>query len=397
MPQILPDPVLSTPMCNRVTMAVVAKQAGVHATTVSLALRNHPSLPVATRQRLQLLATQMGYRRDPALSALVAYRRQVRPLKTNSLLAYLTHWDSRWGWKDHPAHLSFYNGAREKAAALGYQLEHFWLGEPGLTHRRMSRILYARGITGLILASHRQEHQAALDFDWPKFSAVKIDFAPREQLLHLVTNDQRTIIALAMQRARAAGYRRIGFVMPRWWDVFVDRAWSAGFLAEQQTSAPLNHIPILYYSTPLRTERLLTSGPDYAVPPDQLAQWLTAHRPEVILSYGPFVRDSLQTLGLSVPKDIAFVETFLDQPDGKVAGVHQNCNRVGELAVEILAGQLHQHVYGVPAIPTITLVEGTWFDGATLPHRNDTGIAPLLGPPASFGLRRSSLARKAIA
>ena len=368
-------------MNRRITMAVVAKQAGVHPTTVSLALRNHPSLPVSTRKRLQALAAQMGFRRDPALSALVAYRRHTRPVKGTPLLAYVTHWDSRWGWKDHPAHKAFFDGAMRKASPLGYQLEHFWLGEPGLTHRRLSRILYSRGITGLIIASHRREYDAPLDFEWDRFSAVKIDFSPRQQLLHLITNDQRTIIGLAMQRVMLAGYRRIGFVMPHWWDEFVDLAWSAGFLAKQQQIEPADRIPILYFSTPLRPDRLPAAGADYVVPRDMLSKWLRTYRPEVILSFGPFVQARFGELGLSVPKDIAFVEIFLENPDGRIAGVHQNCHRVGELAVEILAGQLHQNVYGIPSIPTATLVEGTWFDGESLPVRQPaTATAGAISP-----------------
>jgi len=392
------------PLNSRVTMSVVAKQAGVHTTTVSLALRNHPSLPVSTRKRLQLLATQMGYRRDPALSALVAYRRQTRPIKSNLLLAYITHWDTRFGWKDHPAHREFFEGAASKATSLGYQLEHFWLGEPGLTHQRMSRILYSRGISGLIIASHRIEHTAALDFEWSKFSAVKIDFAPRDQLLHIITNDQRTIISRTVQRVMAAGYRRIGFVMPYWWDEFVDLAWSAGFLAEQQKIAEADRIPILYFSTPrLPAGTVPVFGPDYVVPKDALDSWLKSHRPEVIVSLGHFVRTSLDALGLSIPKDVAFVETFLEKPDGLVAGMHQNCQRVGELAVEILAGQLHQHVYGVPAVPTVTLVEGSWFDGTSLPSRQpDTGSATKPAqaappPPPPAAPRKSARKAKALA
>ncbi len=353
-------------------MADVARKAGVHATTVSLALRNHPSLPPATRQRLQQLAHDMGYQRDPALSALVAYRRLTHPPKSNALIAYITHWESRWGWKQHPAHLKFFEGANAKSAQLGYRLEHFWLGEPDMTHRRMSRILYARGITGIILASHRREWDEAIDFEWEKFGGVKIDFAPIGQQLHIVTNDQRTIMALAVQRALAAGYRRIGVVMPYWWDQFVDLAWSAGFLAEQQLIPTADRVPILFYSPPLTTQTSEESN--FQVPTATLAEWMQEHEPEVILSYGPFVRNSLAALGLAVPKDVAFVELFLEQCDGSTAGVRENCERVGELAVEILVGQLQQHAFGIPAIPTATLVEGTWCDGRTMPLRSEAQV-----------------------
>ena len=38
---------------RRVTLSDIAKKAGVHVTTVSLAMRNHPRLPETTRQRIQ--------------------------------------------------------------------------------------------------------------------------------------------------------------------------------------------------------------------------------------------------------------------------------------------------------------------------------------------------------
>jgi LacI family transcriptional regulator len=74
-------------------------------------------------------------------------------------------------------------------------------------------------------------------------------------------------------------------------------------------------------------------------------------------------------LGQRVPEDVALIDLFLDVFDGSVAGVRQNHHAVGELAVELLAGQLHHHKHGVPEIPTTTYVEGTWFDGATCPAR----------------------------
>jgi LacI family transcriptional regulator len=314
------------------------------------------------------------------LSALVAYRHRTRPRRDQPILAYMTHWDTRWGWKEHSAHRAFHEGAGKKAAALGYRLEHFWLEEPGLTHRRMSDIFRARGINGLIVASHRLEATEPLDFDWSRLSAVKIDFSPREPQLHLVTNDQRAIVQLAMRQARAAGYRRVGFVIPRWWDEFVDLAWSAGFLAEQQRIEPADRIPILFYGQPQRAGSPARDGENLIVPRAAFDRWLKKHRPDAVVSHGPFVLPRLAELGVAVPDDIAFVETFLEETDGKTAGVRQNCDRVGELAIEILAGQLHQNVLGVPAIPTATLVEGTWFDGASLPQRGHAQVTSIKWP-----------------
>lgn len=67
---------------------------------------------------------------------------------------------------------------------------------------------------------------------------------------------------------KAAGYRRIGFVMRHGWDEFLALAWSAGFLAEQRQFTAADRIPIRDCSTaelPAGSGALL--GPDHTVPP----------------------------------------------------------------------------------------------------------------------------------
>lgn len=352
-------------MSGLVTMAQVAKQAGVHTTTVSLALRNHPSLPEATRLRLQKLAEEMGYRPDPNLRALMAYRRGQRAQLQTQTLAYVTNWDARLVWQSFPAHAAFYEGAKARAPQLGFQLEHFWLGEPQLSERRFGEILRARGITGAILASQRYDRER-VDLDWSHLSAVKIDFHPRETKLHVVTNDQRAIVQLAMVRMIAAGYRRPGLVLHRDWDRSVDRAMSAGYLVAQQELGVRQRVPIHYIEKfdPPADEKWGGRAPLV-----RLQEWLRHYRPDALLGFGPAVLPRLAELGLSVPGDVGFADIFHDGADGRCAGVRHNCRRVGELAVELLAGQLQHNIFGVPDFPTSTLVEGTWLDGESLPAR----------------------------
>jgi LacI family transcriptional regulator len=356
-------------MKTRVTQADVAKSAGVHVTTVSLALRNHPSLPPGTRQRIQTLAEEMGYRPDPDLRALMAYRRGTRERKSSSTLAYVTNAGGMWDWKKAPAHGEFFAGASARATQLGYNLDHFWMREPGLSHQRLSNILISRGITGVILASQWAPECESVNFDWTQLSGVKIDFFPHGTRLHTVSNDQRAIIQLAMQRVTAAGYTRIGLVMPSWWDDCVDLAWSAGFLAEQSRLPAKDHIPILFFSVPADEPHPPQPFPS-PVPASVFEEWLREHRPEVLISYAPFVLPRLEAAGLRIPQDIAFVDLFLLGPSGRTAGVRHNCARVGEMAVEVLDGQLQQNTFGLPEFQTATLIEGTWFDGESLPMRS---------------------------
>ncbi len=353
---------------HRVTLADVAREAKVHVTTVSLAMRNHPRIPQPTRDRLQKVALRLGYRPDPFLQALVAYRGKTMARRNPPTLAYVTNWETRFGWKKVTAHPQFYSGALAKAQELGFNLEHFWLGEAGLSHQRLNEILETRGINGLIVASHMREVDVALHFDWSHFSAVKIDYLPHQPELHNVTNNQCSIIRLAMRRVRSAGYRRIGFVMHRGWDHSVDHLWTAGLVCEQAFLPAADRIPLLLFPEAEPVEAWMAEGhSDVVVSSAAFRRWFEEHRPEVVISKRSFVERPMAAMNLRVPRDVAFVDVFLDDESGRTAGVRQNHETVGALAVEILAGQLHHNKFGNPNIPTTTYVEGTWSPGKSCP------------------------------
>ena len=46
-------------------MKTVAAQAGVTQATVSMSLANNPRIPLATRERVQAIARELGYRPNP--------------------------------------------------------------------------------------------------------------------------------------------------------------------------------------------------------------------------------------------------------------------------------------------------------------------------------------------
>ncbi|WP_081721867.1 helix-turn-helix domain-containing protein [Geminisphaera colitermitum] len=61
------------------TPKTIADRAKVSRMTVSRALRNHPSLPRKTCERIQKIATELGCRANPLVSALMAQLRNGRP------------------------------------------------------------------------------------------------------------------------------------------------------------------------------------------------------------------------------------------------------------------------------------------------------------------------------
>jgi LacI family transcriptional regulator len=354
----------------RITLADVALKAGVHVTTVSQALRNHPHIALKTRHRLQALAKEMHYRPDPFLRALVAYRNRQGSEHNIPTLAYVTNWSTRWGWKTVPAHSGFYAGAKAKARELGFRLQHFWLHEPGSTQKRLGEILARRGINGVIISSHNPEMGDKLELDWDHLCAAKIDYFPHEPRLHNVSNYQCDIIRLAMQQLMALGYRRIGFVVHRGWNHAVDENWTTGFLTAQQELAPRDRLPAHIFPAMHPIGRWFHEiNASVRADPLPFRKWLERHQPEVVVAKAAYVLPLMKKMRLKIPQDIAFADLFLETPDGSMGGVRPNNEIVGGTAVEIVASQLMHHKFGIPKIPLKTYVEGTWFDGASCPPR----------------------------
>src|SRR4051812_24644133 len=99
-----------------VTLRDVAKKAGVSAMTVSRALRKHPNISPETRTKVEQAARQLGYRPNPLVSALMSYRRAVKPIHLHTCLAFVTNFPTRDGWKHLKMYQEFYQGAMESAA-----------------------------------------------------------------------------------------------------------------------------------------------------------------------------------------------------------------------------------------------------------------------------------------
>lgn len=360
-------PPLSATTKPRVTQGDIARVAGVHNTTVSLSLRNCPSIPESTRKRIQAIANELGYYPDPTLQALVAYRTGRMSNRQKDTLAYVTHWNSRWGWRALPAHDQVYLGAQKRSAELGYQLEHFWLGEPGMTARRLSSMFYHRNITGVLLASHNEGYEDLSEIEWSRLCAVKIGNFPQSPVLHCVTDDHHRMARGAVQHALEAGFKRVGLVMAPWWDDAAEQAWSNGFVAEQNRLPAEMRTPILRVSGDQEDWASGRPAQPCSSETTALTAWYQLYRPEVILGFSPIVLRQLTQIGLSVPQDVAYVDLCLEHSNSNVAGYRQNCEDVGEIAVATLIGQLQQNSIGIPRVATTVLVGGTWNEGHSLP------------------------------
>jgi LacI family transcriptional regulator len=338
----------------KATLEDVAQRAGVHRTTVSLALRDHPRIPETTRKKIQAIAAKLNYRINPLVSALMQARRSGKAVK-HVTLAYVTNYPTRYGWRpeqhDRP---DFFPGAVERAADFGYKLEHFWLGEPGMTSARFCDILTARGINGLIIG-RLPPGQHALDLNWSKFSSVALGMTLRSPALHHVTENHFDTVCQLMQRCRERGYRRLGFVFSEANDSpLVGDRWLGAYLGQQLLFDTKDRLPIC----PM-------------VPADEAAfgAWFERYRPDALLAtHARPVLGWLRKLGREVPRDVALID-LEDHPRMECAGLYYSPAKIGALAVEMLVGLLHRNETGVPESRHEVLLTGEWREGRTLPAR----------------------------
>src|SRR4051812_45791305 len=188
----------------RTTQDDVARAAGVHRTTVSLALKRHPRIPGETQERVCRIADQLGYVPDPMLSSLVAYRTQKRPEAFHGTLAWLVSSARGFNWQEVPHFPASYAGAHARPRRCGLESALFDLSSPDMTAARPAGILRARNISGLLLCPQRIP-RLALDFPWQTFSTVTFGYGIAEPKLHPVSPAHYLAVRRIMDELRACG------------------------------------------------------------------------------------------------------------------------------------------------------------------------------------------------
>jgi LacI family transcriptional regulator len=347
-------------MRGYVTLAEVAAAAGVSVTTVSLALRGHPRISAATRTRIEGIAAGLGYRPNPMLSSLAAYRQQVRGPAYQATVAVISNHPPGERWRREQHHQqAFVEGARARGQALGFELEEFWLREPGMSAERLSRVLEARNISGLLLLPQPRA-RGHLNLAWEHFSPVAFGYSLSRPRLHVAAANHFQAGMTVVRRLRSLGYRRIGFVALPEVIERLNRAVLGGFLAELDRREPAARLPTL---TMPRAE--LARGP--------FERWFREHRPDALFFHGlwpDLVLGWLEEMRVEVPAEVGVAFSSVDWPASRVAGMDENVRLLGAKALELVKAMIDRGEKGIPEIPLRLMVEGTWREGGTVRRVN---------------------------
>ena len=334
------------------TLKHIAEHLDLSVAAVSMALRDHASLPATTIARVKRAAAKLNYTPNTAGSALAAHRQQLRVRRDFSVIALVSHWPTRDDWLQRPSAQRLLAGATARARAYGYELQHFWAREDGMTSAGFSRVLTSRGIRGLILAP--LEHpNSRLDLGWEKFSTVTIERPARYAHFHHVVPNYSADLRLAWGRLHEHGYTRIGLVIDAGLAERVAHQWEAAYAFEQSRGpSATGSIPTLVVST--------------ENPSATIGAWLRQHKPDAVISRCNDVLAAASALKLRVPRDLGYVSlNVLDDAPG-VSGILQHRDVMGAAAVDALHGLLHRNHRGPHTVARGTQIDGSWYEGRTV-------------------------------
>jgi len=354
----LPAPVVAAPEPRKaaVTIKDVAKVAGVHFTTVSLALRDHPSLPPTTRQRIREIAEKMGYVRNPVFAALTHFHLRGRVRAVAPRIGYLVNHTLNRSAALYQLQRQTLLGALEQARVLGFDFEVVGVQDHGFDVARLTAFLESRHITGIVLAGF-DPRLDSIALDWTRYSVVKIDSLHMEPQAPVVGSDHRQDVRLALKRLQQFGYRRIGLAVGRVDEDATERLYSAGYLLEQRTIPVEDRVP----------ELLLPYECTIAQAGALVGKWIRRQRVEAVICNWPIIGEMLAATGLRVPEDVACVSLCLLAQDGRMAGVYRNPRVIGAKAVALVNTLLKSGERGVPEFASRTYVRSQWHDGDSAP------------------------------
>ena len=337
-------------------MALIAEKAGVSKNTVSLALRHDPQIPAATRERIEKIAREAGYAKNPVVAQLMVELRKAHPAGYQRTFALLNANLDPKSFTRHPTIPAYVAGCRRRASQHGYTLDEFWLHDPALYGEQLNRILRARGIRGVIVVGLMNENRLPPRFSvtWQRHAVVVTGVRTHEPTLSFASVDHHSLVLEAMEQARRLGYQRPALVLEERIDRLVEGRFSAGFWTAQKNLPAANRLPGFYSVEAARTE------------PKKFHAWFRKHDPDAIFTLHTVVREWLADIGVQAPRDVGLVQLERRRGCENWAGMEQHNDLTGEAAVDMLVTLLHNNEAGVPLFPRATLVGGSWMNGTTV-------------------------------
>jgi LacI family transcriptional regulator len=323
--------------------------------TVSLALRGDPQVSKETQARIRAIADELGYQPNAKVSRAMAELARSRHVAADERLAFLTSEKTEHGWKQWRHNVECFEGARKRALEYGYVLEPVWLRKPKSSTEKIGRMLWSRGIDGVMVAPLGNDfHKNGLrtfDFDWDKFSVVELAETLDEPHVDCARHDHFDGMLHALFSLESLGYRRIGLVLESVLDVRTRHRWYSAYLLWKSVRGFSEELPVMFYDV-FDVEKVVHGIRDMKL--------------DALVTVRSTLNSELEAVGIRVPAEIGLA--VLDRPIGDetgLSGINQNTETIGSAAADLLVGLVHRGEKGIPAFPSQKICGGLWVDGKT--------------------------------
>lgn len=185
---------------HEISIADIAKVAGVSHTTVSRALRGSPLISEGTRERIQRLAGEMGYTPNAIAQSLQRRRTSTIGLVVTSIA--------------DPFLSDVVKGVEEVARAAGFSVLLSTTHNDPEQEMAVIETFHRRRVDGILVASSRitSEYKKRLDHIRVPTVLINSQDDSQDELLHWVAVDDRVGAQLAVEHLLQLGHRSIGYI-----------------------------------------------------------------------------------------------------------------------------------------------------------------------------------------
>lgn len=336
----------------------LAHSLGVSPSTVSRALKGTGRISPELRASIRKAAQKAGYHSHPLISQAFSLARQPQEKRYRETLAAIAEFDIKTGPDYQKLMLA---GAQEQASRLAYKMETFVLSGKPAQHKQLSRVLWNRGIRGLIILPRTVSNLARIHLDWNQFTAVEIGrtlWHPRN--LHRLETPQYPKTIEIIHLLKKVGYKRIGMAVEPAHNKRLNGVYYAAYMVMQQTLPEKSRLPIPG----------LSGKWDLST----FSQWFRKYKPDVLIAHDvASVHTWLQKLGLSIPDDVSIFRLGMreDDPTEQLrkydwTGILPDQKDQGSKAVDMVTLLLERGITGPVGNPMCWQVDGSWRAGKTL-------------------------------
>jgi LacI family transcriptional regulator len=291
-------------------------------------------------------AAELGYRPNTRVAAIMAHIRRSRSVPTGERIAFVWVHTSRTESAKDPFLQRVFLGAKARAEALGYGLEPFWTAERGMTEGRLSQVMKARGIVGVLLSPVMHEAEVSLDLAWSSFAPAVIGSARWNPELHHAGHHHYLAMRMVLEKLAASGCQRPLAILGAEVNERARRAWEAAFA--------------VFHPSRASAAELLWIG----LPEDRhvVARRFKASRPDAVVASDHATIKQLLTMGIVEASAPPIINLHWLPTAPEFGGVDQSYDMVAANAVDLVVSQLNGNETGVPTWPRMLLFPGRWVE-----------------------------------